>query len=212
MSTLKLQRLIPDLCCEMHNCHFHQVDFRERCKMVGKRLYPEYVKIKGEVQTVNWWAEASVNPDGSMAYDDLIVREAFTYTRDPNGFALYRDSTLTWICEDETDHPDVKTLEKKFYPPLERIQERKTRRTNIIDDLKLTLLAWVAISTPCDFVTALGLGQTFFTSLQSEIAAYIELSNDVLAIAITNDSTTTWLDNQIQGVTIRALVLDAIDI
>lgn len=209
---LKLMRYLPDLCCDTATGHFHQVDFLERLRMMGKRLYPDFVKIKGEVQQVDWYAEASVNPDGSMAYNDLMVRESFVYTRDPNGFALYRDGTITWYCEDDCAHPEVKTVERKFYPPLERIQERKTRRANIIDDLKYSVLGWIIVSEPTDFATALAWGQTFFSAYQSEIVSYVEVSNAALQTAITDDTSTAWLDNTIQSVTLRAMMLDAIDI
>jgi len=213
MSTIKLARWLPELSiCNGDEKHFHQLDFLKSLRMMGKRLYPDFVKIKGEVQTVNWYASAGVNPDGTMAYSDLIISEGFVYTRDPNGFALFRDGTITWYCEGDTVHPEVKTVERKFYPPLERIQERKTRRTNIIDELKSSVLGWIIHSEPTDFPTALSWGQTFFAAYQDAIAAYIQVSNATLQDAITNDTTTAWLDNTIQSVTLRAMMLDAIDI
>ena len=55
-----------------------------------------------------------LNPvTGAVSYSDPVVRENFVYYRDTVGFARQRVQTITWICEDGSDHPHAKVPQRR---------------------------------------------------------------------------------------------------
>ena len=157
---------------------------------------------------VEYHENVTVNPDSSLTGNDLLVAEDHVYTENADGFAIYRDITVTWYREDGSAGPETKTL-RKYYTVIESRTEGRKRRRNVIDTISMNVVGWLmATQTAGDQGAAVALGTPFMANLSTETNNYIELSDGSLATAITDDTTTAWLDNLIApGVTIRAGLL-----
>lgn len=179
------------------------IDFKTE---LNRRLFPKNNMVYGELIAVEYYAES----DGTT-YTDLIVKETFAYTRDGNGFALYRDQEITWYEESGTALAETKVL-RKFYTPEASAAESARKRRNVIDHITLATLSFMQSTiTGQTSAQILETGRAYIDSLSTEIYSYIEHDTSALQTNITNDVTTTWLDNVISinpTVTIRDYVLD----
>ena len=177
------------------------------------RLHPMRTFVKGVLIEVCYHLNASKNSDGSVSYDEPIIREQFEYVRDAATFAQSRIQTIEWYDENGEIGPDKKEL-VKVYEPVEGITEGVRRRTNVIDQLKIDLIG-LALGTgnAANVPVAIGLGREIFDQLVKEIQAYIETNDFALATALQNVDLFPWLNSIIPGtpITVRAYILDAID-
>ncbi len=203
--TLRILRFIPD----MNGHDFRDVDY---IRGLPNRLHPKVTMVQGEVQKVEYFADATMQPDGSIVYSGLVVKEDSVYTRSPEGLALSRALTITWVNEDDSDH-ELTKVRTKLYNAMEQVREGTRRRGNIIDDLKLKVIGLVMVTKPADYATALGDGQSFMKMHEVDIIAFIDTSNQDLYNAISADTTHTWLNNDTGGgVTIRNVIMAGINI
>jgi len=184
---------------------FQDIDY---IRSLTDRLEVEVVKDKGVVVAKVFYTRASVEPTGLITYQDPIVRETYTYTRDSDGFAIFRDALIEWYNDDETISPATK-VRHKTYSPVERIKETERRRRNVMDDLKITLIGMVAATDQVPVASAIAAGRALFTEYQDTITNYIETGSDTLASNITSDASHSWLDNVIAppSTTIRMYIL-----
>jgi hypothetical protein len=104
------------------------------------KLHRKSILIKGELQREEYYLNYI-----SGVYSELIVKEETTYTRDANGFPVYKDVLVSWVCEDGTFHEKTKSW-RKWYSYLERIQEGKTRRGNLVSNLQVPILGFISMS------------------------------------------------------------------
>lgn len=169
-------------------------------KALKIRLKRKMTFVKGELQKVEYHPDATVNPDGSITYDNgAVVREDYTYTRDAIGLALSRTLTITWICQDDSDHPTTKTM-IKVYNRSQRMKEGKRRRGNVVDDLEV-LVAALLIETELenqgnDIDATVNLGRGFTTTYGDEIRDYVQVGKKDILQSVLDDTTYTWLNNQ----------------
>lgn len=98
-------------------------------------LHKKRTLIKGELKEVGYFK----NFDASgKTYSDLYVSEFRDYVRDEMGMVVYRTQTSNWILvNNTTGHTETHV---KYYTEEEAIQEGITRRGNMVDVAKTTLL------------------------------------------------------------------------
>lgn len=181
-----------------------------------RRLHPKRIFDHGEMQRVEFYADATPQPNGSVIYDDLVLTEDYVYVRDSVGFAESRTLTITWYREDETPHPNTKLMEK-IYPLDERMQEGKRRRGNVVDNLSLTvsglLLMTELANNGGDQQATLDMGRALLADYAVEIDNFVEASIQTLYTRLLAETNYAWLDNDIGGgTTIRMVMLNEINI
>lgn len=202
---LRLSRFVPDL-EERHD--FQDVDY---VRTLPTRLHPDRQIVKGELQRVTYYAHAEVI-NSMVAYSDPIVEEVYVYTRDSDGFALYRDMTITWFREDGSPDPRLKRR-RKYYSPLERIQEGKRRRKNVVDQLQFTVLFAIMVTEAVTEEQARQLGTAFLAHHDAFIRLYLDASDPAIVSAVQADSVHTWLSNELSpGVTIRDTITGELNV
>lgn len=197
---------------------------------LARRLEREVVLDKGIVTFIRYHDSATVLPDGTRTYSDLVIEEEHSYTRDVADFAVSRDVEISWFKEDGTAHSVTKILHKT-YSNTESIREGKRRRSNIIDGLEILVAGMLmgteisVLPTHDDFgaqlSAALDLGRDFLSAHASEINDFVEGSmHTLLDVAVPAYSAssiqtpgTPWMDNDVGGgMTIRLVISDALDI
>ena len=185
---------------------FQEIDY---IRGLPIRLAPELEKDRGVIVRKTFYVQATINPlTGFEMFNDPVVEELYDYTRDEDGFALYRSCAITWFREDGTKHPSAK-IRVKTYSPVERVKESTRRRANVIDELKIALIGMIAQTEKLPVQEAIALAQTLFVSQQLSINTYVEAGTDFLRDYVTTSVEYPWMDNPIneQGVTIRMYIL-----
>ena len=172
------------------------------------RLHRKQTFSKGVLVRVTYYAEATVQPDGTVAYNDPVVEEVYDYVRDAANFALERTLTITWFRADGTPHPTTKKL-RKVYDRQASLREGKRRRRNVVDSLQgMVARLLVGSAAPGQEQAALDQGRAFMGQYQKEIVNFVEAGLPDLANAVAVD-TTAFLDVEIApGVTVRDNILD----
>lgn len=139
------------------------------------KLHRKQTMIKGEVQTEEYYQSF----DGSQ-YSGLVVKESNTYTRDSLGFALYRTTTVEWVLKNG-QMSDKKKVWKKFYDPLQMIEEGIDRRGNIIKFLQPKILGLLQVSLPAnEIVNILVYGRAFLSDLKNDFENFVNHSDRAL--------------------------------
>jgi hypothetical protein len=175
-------------------------------------LFPKRTFVRGELQKVEWYAD--------QACTDLVLEVDISYTRDSLGFALNRTTTRKWKNEDNTDNHKVKTTNKDYtINQLEQINEGIRRRDNIINGLQMPVLGMM-IATKDQAASLTGktdqeiilAGRDFLKSHKVSFQSFIDESHQQIQTDITNDAS-DWLNNLIDATTtIRAYVLNEINV
>ena len=207
MSTPKILSIVRDPSTyDDNDTAFQDIDY---IRGLPIRLAPEIEKDRGVIVRKTYYSQATINPlTGFELFNDPIVEELYDYTRDPDGFALYRSCAITWFNEDGTKNPAAK-VRLKTYSPVERVKESARRRTNVIDDLKIALIGMIAQTEELSVQDAISLAQSLFVTQQLNINTYVEAGTDFLRDYVTTSVEYPWMDNPIneQGVTIRMYIL-----
>lgn len=186
---------------------------------IDGRLHPtNAVMVDGEVRQIDYYADATMDPaTGQVSYDDLVVRESFVYQRDAVGFARGRVQTITWYTEDDEPHPSTKQR-MKLYEPEESLREGQRRRGNITDKLAMDLTYWLLatqtqLANPQDRID---LGRDFMRFHKLSFDMFVEASSSQILYDVRDDDDpahAVWIDDELApGVTIRATILDALNI
>ena len=189
----------PDKIIQIYNYTNSNEDFQEINYKTGlnSRLHAKRTFVKGELQKAEWYAYY----DG-LNYENKILDVDVIYNRDALGFADSRITTRTWYYEDGTPCDEKKITTKYYTDPVERIQEGKRRRGNLIDILMnntMGLMIETMAADPLDPVEVGGIiqqGRDLMKEYQGDITAFIEESHTAFIDSLTNDTTHTWLDNQ----------------
>lgn len=179
---------------------------------LNRRLHAERIKVRGEIQTVNYWATATPSATG-VDYSDLVIKEEISYQRNPLGFAQTQTKVITWYCEDDSAHPTTKEL-FKVYAPIESIFEGERRRRNIISELKIKCVGLLqATERTASSELVMGWGREFLAEHAGAIALFIEGSDPKVYRDIQADER-AWLNNRVDtnGTTIRDLILDTLNV
>lgn len=189
------------------------VDYK---KSLTTRLHPKNYFTKGELTMREYYENAQVDLMGNVTFSNLILKEENVYTRDPAGFAVYRTQTISWIRDDESIGPEKKTA-LKYYAGIDKIQEGKKRRANLVDALMMRCAEYLIINKTIARRTELQdpnydltlletneqivTGRDYLTQYGNEFSAFISHSDKLILTATLNDSDHSFLDQSIPGFT-----------
>lgn len=184
---------------------------------LNRRLYYKQYFIQGELYLQEYYANTATGSDSWPTYSDLILTENMVYTRDDLGFAKERTTTIAWILENNTPHPQNKVLHKT-YSILESQLEGITRRSNIINQLSITV-AGILIqvlptnSTYPDDQSKIEVGRQFLQTHKLSCDMFVQASERII-VSDVKYATDFWLNIPIDanGTTIRTVLLSEIDI
>lgn len=147
------------------------VDFITQLKV---KLHRKSTLVKGECIKEEYFVDC----DGTT-YSNLIVSEHSTYTRNPLGFPIKKDSHLHFYDNNGVESPEAKNW-VKWYSMLEQIQEGKIRRGNLIDALQMPCVGLIGIAingTPTPTTAVILEGRRFLFDYKKEFDAFVDESN-----------------------------------
>lgn len=179
------------------------------------RLQPEVSMVLGQVNTITYYSTAVPGALGPT-FSDPILREDIVYLRDAGNNAITQTKTITWICEDGTDHADTKVM-TKVYTPSESIREGVRRRGNIVTYLKgatVGLLMATEIPAGKTAEEVMDMGRAFIGVYEADLQLFIDAGLPNIHTNVGADTTHAWLNNVIDGngTTIRAFFLNELNI
>lgn len=206
----KILSLVSD---SVRGVHFHDIEYT---KQVKPNLYPKRTKVKGEVQKVQWYADAALT--------DLVLEVDIVYTRDVQGFATDRTTTRKWVMNNGNFHADTKVTTKKYNINIEdQIVEGKTRRRNIVNIVQLPVMSFlIETETPGMSVPEILLmGRAFMDTMELHFQKFIDNSSTVTdpldpdfgkkqIVVAFEDATDSWMENTpaaLGGATIRQYLI-----
>jgi hypothetical protein len=173
------------------------------------KLHRKSYLVKGECIKEEYY-ESCVNG----VYSNLIVSEHSEYIRDPLGFPTYRTTYLKYYDQNDAPSENIKTWQK-FYSQLEKIQEGKIRRGNLVENLQMPCIGLISIAlsgSPNPTNEILLEGRRFLYEYKKDFDAFVDESNKEILQCLTNtehpryisSSNFTWIDSMTTyGVTIR---------
>jgi hypothetical protein len=170
------------------------------------QLYQDKTYSKGELQQIDFYAESSINPDGSgrVLFSDLVVSEAYSYLK-ANGLVLTETITVSYY--NESDAPDyILTLVRQHSASSRYGDSRVTRIANL-DKIQEAVVGYLISTEPTEEANALVLVASLVNTLVTEVTQYVYTGSAALAAAIAVDGT-GWLSNDVGGgVTIQDFIL-----
>jgi hypothetical protein len=178
---------------------------------VTKRLIPVKTRLYGELQSIIYYGERDASGNDTIP----IVQENFYYQRSATtGLLEKRTQIIRWFFDDGT--LDCKYKERvKYYDDLNAsVSELKRVRATNIDDINDSIMPMI-IATDPNINTeqeVIDEGRRFFAQYSMERDLYINDGNYALTQAVKDDTTFTWLDNDISAgwpglTTIRAFII-----
>ena len=179
--------------------------------------------VKGECLKEEYFAACSVDAVGNLTYTNLIVSEHHTFIRDPLGFPVYRSSYLKYYDKNGVASSPIKSW-VKFYSTLEKIQEGKTRRGNLVDNLQMPCIGLISIAltgNPVPSPSVILTGRAFLYDYKKEFDAFVDESNREIVSCLQNPtnpkyasaSKYPWINSMTPyGVTIRQFLIGELTI
>jgi hypothetical protein len=147
------------------------------------KLHRKSILVKGECVREEFYQTATVNPTtGAITYSNLIVKEDTTYTRNYLGFPVTKNSVISYALEDNTFHPITKSI-TKMYSQLEQINEGKTRRGNLVDNLQMPCIGLISIATtgsPNPTPAVILEGRKFLADYKNEFDSFVAASDKTI--------------------------------
>lgn len=159
------------------------------------RLAPQRTFTNGVLTHVDYFANVELDPTtGAEIFSDEVVCEEYVYTRNSDGFAVARTLTIKWMSEAEVYH-ETQKARFKTYSFTESIRETDRRRSNVLDELKSSMVGIFVQGLGMTTSDAIAEGQAFFEHHLNAILIFKDIG-DVTGLmnAITDDTTHTWLD------------------
>lgn len=196
------------------------LDFRTS---LTKVLHRKSTLIKGECVKEEYYENCNVDAQGNLTYSNLIVGEHHSFIRDPLGFPVMRNSHLHFYDKNGAESPESKHW-TKFYSMLEKIQEGKTRRGNLVDNLQMPCVGLISIAmtgNPVPTSAVILEGRSFLFDYKKEFDAFVDESNrDVVACfadanhpRYASASKYSWINAMTPyGVTIRQFLIGELTI
>lgn len=152
------------------------LDFRTS---LTKMLHRKSILIKGECVTEEYYENCSMNAQGVLTHSNLVVSEHHSFIRDPLGFPLMRNSHIHFYDKNGVESAELKHW-TKFYSNLEKIQEGKVRRGNLVDNLQMPVIGLISIAltgSPVPNTTVILTGRGFLFDYKKEFDAFVDESN-----------------------------------
>jgi hypothetical protein len=196
------------------------LDFRSGLTVM---LHRKSQVVKGECIKEEYYQNCSVDQVGNLTYTNLVVSEHHTFTRDSLGFPVYRASYLKYYDKNGVASEPVKTW-VKFYSQLEKIQEGKTRRGNLVDNLQMPCIGLISIAltgSPIPSTSVILTGRAFLYDYKKEFDAFVDESNREIVACLQNPTNSKyasaskypWINSMTPyGVTIRQFLIGELTI
>lgn len=183
---------------------------------LNRRLFPKITMSKGEVQAIDYYAEGTLQQDGSVVYTKPVINESFFYLRTDAGLAVMRNQFIRWYRADgslDMDPAHMKTR-VKYYNNIEMLEESERRRKNVVDNAGIAIIFLMDQTMPQDAGTKnIDKARKLWRQYEREIHLYITVGVRELEEAIAEDELFGWLDNPIGGgATIRSYAVNELDI
>lgn len=179
--------------------------------------------VKGECLKEEYFQSCSVDQLGNLTYTNLIVSEHHVFTRDPLGFPVFRSSHLKYYDKNGTASGPIKSW-VKFYSQLEKIQEGKTRRGNLVDNLQMPCIGLISLAltgSPVPSSSVILTGRGFLYDYKKEFDAFVDESNREIVSCLQNPTNSKyasaskypWINSMTPyGVTIRQFLISELTI
>lgn len=196
------------------------LDFRTS---LTKMLHRKSILIKGECVSEEYYEDCSVDAGGNLTYTNKIVSEHHSFIRDPLGFPVMRNSHLHFYDKNNAESEESKHW-TKFYSNLEKIQEGKTRRGNLVDNLQMPCVGLISIAmtgTPLPSSAVILEGRRFLFDYKKEFDAFVDESNRGIVDCFSNPanplyastSKYPWINSMTPyGITIRQFLISELTI
>ena len=121
-------------------------------------------------------------------YINLLLQVDHIFTRDAKGLVEQRDTTVRWVCDDDSLEEGLVTT--KYYPTeIEKFDEIKRRRSNIVYKNLVPLARTFGLENEV---------VSFFEAYQVKVDTYINAGSNELLLtvnSIVTDETTQWFDS-----------------
>jgi len=182
------------------------------------KLHRKSTVVKGECQKEEYYSAY----DG-VTYTDIVVEEISTFNRDALGFPVSRSTAISWYKNSGTKHDTTKSW-LKYYSNLEKIQEGKTRRGNLLSNLQMPCIGLISIAmightdaTPEVILE----GRRFLGTYSKQFTVFVDDSNkemldclsDPLHPNYVSAEVFTWIDSMTPyGITIRQFIINEMTI
>jgi hypothetical protein len=171
-------------------------------------LVKKITMVYGDITEVVYYAE--FNPSNNT-YSIPLVKEQYQYYY-VNNLPYRRLLTISWYYIDGTLCTETKT-KQKYYNAIDSMIALKSKRSNIIADIKISLVGWLLMSgSVSNMNDSVSTAKGFLEQVINDIKLF-EDGNSIPLIAILTNTNNSWLDNTIPqlGKTIRLAILEQIN-
>ena len=188
------------------------------------KLHRKSILVKGECIREEFYESATINPTtGAITYSNLIVKEETTYVRNSLGFPISKTAVISYAMEDGTFHTTKKTI-IKYYSSLEQIDEGKTRRGNLVDNLQMPCIGLISIALlghPSATPAVILEGRRFLSDYKNEFETFVSASDKTILSCLTDTNNPryilqtnySWIDSMTPyAVTIRQYLINELTI
>jgi hypothetical protein len=186
--------------------------------ITGRLHSTNSIVVQGEVRQRSYYADVVLDQTTNKVtgYENLVVQEDFSYTRDPVGFAVNRTQTISWARKDGTLHPTTKQR-VKHYEDFESLIEGQRRRRLLVDLMAMTLSGWlVATQTQhAEVQDRLQMGREFLRDHKDSFDLFVDVSDAAIVYEVRGDADpdNAWLDSTWDGtMTVRDWVESQVNI
>ena len=191
------------------------LDFRTG---LTKVLHRKSTLVKGECVKEEYFENCSVDAAGNLTFTNLICAEHHAFIRDTLGFPIMRNSHIHFYDQNGIESAETKSW-TKYYSQLEKIQEGKIRRGNLVDNLQMPVIGLIAIAvtgSPIPAPPIILTGRNFLFDYKKEFDAFVDESNKEILQCLTNPANAKymsvskypWINSMTPyGVTIRQFLI-----
>ena len=136
---LKVPKIYDFVNPQIASKHHHDINYKTELK-AGVKFVPKRTIVQGEVVKVEWYEKV----DENQQLQNKVLVVDIVYTRDATGFALFRQTTRTWINRDDTDNNDPNiTVKPYFINQTDMIDEGIKRRKLIVKSVQIPTLTFM---------------------------------------------------------------------
>ena len=156
--------------------HFHNIDYKVELE---HGLVPERTISQGEVVKVIWYRSL----DQENKPTDPIIKVEIDYTRDTNGFAIFRKTTRTWYNEDGSENQEKKITTKYYFVnSTDMIDEGNKRRKLLVSSVQIPVMKFmIEVLSPSGFSEQAVIlkGRDFLDAYDQLFNKFIENSSSI---------------------------------
>lgn len=188
--------------------HTPPFDLDYRRALTGRLQRELATIVRGEVQLIKYWASAVVDPTtGAITYSDLVLSEAYTYTRDAYGFARERNLVITWYDRAGAPHATTKTMHKIYEAYAGRRGEGVKKRRLNTEIIEMSTIGAMVLSSAdaasilyqMTYTQVVDRGKELLAQYSEEKYAYISEETSAFKVGIqthniVTDPNSAWLE------------------